>query len=250
MEASWWNTTQDWCGMVIPIYDGTKPGSGVWYPSHNVISYQCIICVIYRALGDLDRDSCHHIIRSLILSRLDYMITQCSLAPTQKNIARLQKLQNWAAKIILCAKKRDHATPLIKELHWLTVRNRIMYTSMVTVYSPSYLSSTILSVLPWTHRPTIGIWQFTRLTEHRILPRNLSSAADAMFEFATPRQWNSLPATLRTSGSLHTFKKVSKRTSSHINATCCLHYLSHALYLFVYSFSVCFCTLFIFCHCL
>ena len=43
--------------------------------------------------------------------------------------------------------------------------------------------------------------------EHRFLPRNLASAANAMFEFAAPRQWNSLPATLRTSGSLHTFKK-------------------------------------------
>ena len=34
-----------------------------------------------------------------------------------------------------------------------------------------------------------------------------ASAANSMFEFAAPRQWNSLPATLRTSGSLHTFKK-------------------------------------------
>ena len=49
-------------------------------------------------------------------------------------IARLQKLQNGAARIILCVKKRDHATPLIKELHLLTVKNRIMYKIIVTVY--------------------------------------------------------------------------------------------------------------------
>lgn len=82
-----------------------------------------------------------------------------------------------------------YATPLIKELHWLNVRNRIMY-----LYAPERTGLRSAS-------------DITRLTEHRILPRNLASAANAMFEFAAPRQWNSLPATLRTSGSLHTFKK-------------------------------------------
>ena len=160
----------------------------------------------------LDKDSCHHIIRSLILTRLDYANAML-LGTNSKNIARfIQKLQNWAAKIILCAKKRDHATPLIKHLHWLNVRNRIMYKIMVTVYkclnghSPSYLSSTISLYTP-ERTGLRSASDITRLTEHRFLPRNLASAANAMFEFAAPRQWNSLPATLRTSGSLHTFKK-------------------------------------------
>ena len=78
---------------------------------------------ISRIRRYLDKNSCHHIIRSLILTRLDYANAML-LGTNSKNIARLQKMQNWAAKIILCAKKRDHATPLIKHLHWLNVRNR------------------------------------------------------------------------------------------------------------------------------
>ena len=134
------------------------------------------------------------------------------LGTNAKNIARLQKLQNWAAKIILCAKKRDHATPLLKELHWLTVRNRITYKIMVTIYkslnglSPSYLSSTISLHVP-KRTGLRSASDITRLTERRILPRNLASAANAMFEVAAPGQWDSLPQTLRTSGSLQTFKK-------------------------------------------
>ena len=40
---------------------------------------------------------------------------------TKKNIARLQKVQNFAARIVTGARKYDHITPMLKELHWLPV---------------------------------------------------------------------------------------------------------------------------------
>ena len=53
---------------------------------------------ISRIRRYLDKNSCHHIIRSLILTRLDYANAML-LGTNSKNIARLQKMQNWAAKI-------------------------------------------------------------------------------------------------------------------------------------------------------
>ena len=44
---------------------------------------------------------------------------------TKKNIARLQKVQNFAARIVTGARKYDHITPILKELHWLPVAKQL-----------------------------------------------------------------------------------------------------------------------------
>ncbi|MCQ8140462.1 hypothetical protein NP564_24880, partial [Vibrio parahaemolyticus] len=64
-----------------------------------------------------------------------------------KNVNRLQKLQNKAAKLIFRKRRRDHATPLLNKLHWLPVSQRILYKTCVIVYkslihqSPEYISN-------------------------------------------------------------------------------------------------------------
>ncbi|XP_072024929.1 uncharacterized protein [Amphiura filiformis] len=78
---------------------------------------------ISRIRRFLDTDSCHHIIRALVLSRLDYG-NALILGSNQVDLAKLQRLQNWAVKLIHCANKRDHATPYLRQLHWLPVQER------------------------------------------------------------------------------------------------------------------------------
>ena len=62
---------------------------------------------------------------SLILSRIDY----CNAlhgAPCY-SMKKLQRVQNNAARIVLEAPRRPHASPLLIMLHWLPVRQRIEY---------------------------------------------------------------------------------------------------------------------------
>ena len=71
----------------------------------------------------IDRSTCAHAVRSLILSRLDYsnsLLGGLSATDTQ----RLQKLQNRAACLIYQVSRRTSVTPLIHELHWLPVQQR------------------------------------------------------------------------------------------------------------------------------
>ena len=42
-------------------------------------------------------------------------------------VHRLQLAQNCAAGLILCGRKHDHVTPLLKELHWLPMEQRIIF---------------------------------------------------------------------------------------------------------------------------
>ena len=47
------------------------------------------------------------------------------ISTTKKNIPRLQKVQNFAARIVTGARKYDHITPILKELHWSPVAKQL-----------------------------------------------------------------------------------------------------------------------------
>ena len=45
----------------------------------------------------------------------------------QHLISRLQSIQNTAARVVTRTRKFDHITPVLKQLHWLPVRYRIVF---------------------------------------------------------------------------------------------------------------------------
>ena len=98
----------------------------------------------------LNFNACHNAVCALILSKLDYC--SCLLnGITKKEITRLQKLQNRCARLIFQKPRHTHTAPLLKELHWLPVNQRINFRTLVHTYkslkssAPDYLSS-LLSI--------------------------------------------------------------------------------------------------------
>jgi len=85
---------------------------------------------------------------SLMLPRLDYCNTVLYVAPAG-SIQNLQRVKNTAARIVLQAPRRSPAQPLLEQLHWLPVRQRIYYKLAVltnkirATSTPSYLSDHI-----------------------------------------------------------------------------------------------------------
>ena len=65
------------------------------------------------------------------------------------DIKRLQRIQNHAARVVLGGSRWDQASPLLKELHWLPVEQRIKYKEALFAnkclnnLAPKYLSSLI-----------------------------------------------------------------------------------------------------------
>ena len=70
------------------------------------------------------------LVTTLILFQLDYCNAILSGLPAEK-LSKLQVLQNQAAKLITKQKKSVHVTPILKELHWLPVKERIKYKTAV-----------------------------------------------------------------------------------------------------------------------
>eukprot|EP00057_Strongylocentrotus_purpuratus_P020645 XP_011675119.1 PREDICTED: uncharacterized protein LOC105443539 [Strongylocentrotus purpuratus] len=81
----------------------------------------------------IDQSTCHAAARALILSRLDYCNSLFSVL-SQRDLDRLQRLQNSAARLVFSAPLRTHITPLRLELHWLPVRQRIAFKILLLVY--------------------------------------------------------------------------------------------------------------------
>ena len=76
------------------------------------------------------------------------------------DLSRHQVLQSSACKVILQASKYDHASPLLRQLHWLPIKERILFKVMVYVYkclagsAPEYLRTCfeLYTPRPWTCR--------------------------------------------------------------------------------------------------
>ena len=66
------------------------------------------------------------IVQSLVISQLDYCSSLLYGLPTL-SLAKLQRVQNFAAKLILNKSTFDSSTECLKQLHWLPVKYRILF---------------------------------------------------------------------------------------------------------------------------
>ena len=71
-------------------------------------------------------------------------------------IQPLQKVQNFAARLILMAPQHHHSTPLLKKLHWFPISERIKYKVAYMCFhaingsGPAYLSE-LLHIYTLSH---------------------------------------------------------------------------------------------------
>ena len=89
---------------------------------------------INKVSENFDKPTRKIIVQSLVLSLINYCI--CIWGSTNKTLIHIvQKLQNFAAKVVAGgARKYDHVTPIIKELEWLTVKDKYYLEKCTTVY--------------------------------------------------------------------------------------------------------------------
>ena len=64
----------------------------------------------------LSQSATARLVAAIVISRLDYC-NSVFIGPPADQIARLQRVQNNAARLVLKKIRRDHVTPLLKELH-------------------------------------------------------------------------------------------------------------------------------------
>ena len=89
------------------------------------ISQACSACFyhirdLHRIRKSLSLDLAKQIAVALVSSKLDYCNSLFHNMP-EKNIARLQRVQNCLARVVTKAPRFSRSVPILKRLHWLPV---------------------------------------------------------------------------------------------------------------------------------
>ena len=152
------------------------------------------------------------LVRSLILSKLDY-VNSLLYGISEGLLDKLQRIQNNAARLVYRKKKFDHVTPLMKELHWLPVRQRIEFKiNMITYKAKNNLAPGYISDMTEPYnRPKLNMT--LRSSKQNRLDEKSSKhkrSGDRAYSVCGPKLWNLVPLKTRNLSSLELFKKELK----------------------------------------
>lgn len=166
----------------------------------------------------LDKKALEKIVHCFISTRLDYCNSLYVGLPDTL-LYKLQKIQNTAARILKGARKRDHITPILKELHWLPVRFRVQFKCLALVFKCIHgLAPVYLCDLITFHRPSRSLRSESNKYNLLVPFSRSSMASERAFSIAGPRLWNALPDYLKDHTDLCKFKEDLK------TYLCCLAY--------------------------
>ena len=176
---------------------------------HTAASVNYHLRNIYWIRRYITIDSCHKLVRSLVLSRLDYANSML-YGIASKDRKKLQSLQNRAARVVFRSDRRHPSAPLLRDLHWLPLESRIVFKLLLLTYKgingllPSYLAEFLIPYVP--SRPNMrSANRFLLVT-----PRTKRTVGDKAFAAVAPRLWNSLPIHIRNCSSTTSLKKALK----------------------------------------
>ena len=156
-------------------------------------------------------DAIKTLTHAFISSRLDYCNSLYS-GISEGLMKRLQSVQNAAARLVVGLGRREHIAPVLQQLHWLPIRQRVQFKLATLVHrslagtAPVYLSDdcTLTSAV----RPR-SLHSTNSLT--CVVRRSHNNFGDRCFAAAGPSVWNKLPPQLRCSDiNDNTFKRLLK----------------------------------------
>lgn len=156
----------------------------------------------------LTKDSLIVLVHAFITSRVDYCNSLFTGLPDVL-LRKLQSVLNASARLISGTRKHDHISHVLKDLHWLPVKQRIKFKLLLTVFkclngsAPLYLRRRLNIV----NSPKLRSLNKNLL----IVPLSKTKLyGDRRFSVAGPRYWNLLPEEIRLSSSIDIFKSKLK----------------------------------------
>ena len=183
---------------------GLNIQNNLLWDGHLTSGKKAVLPAVRRQIGMISRLAKNmsfkarlHLTNSLVLSRLSYMI--CMWGNTTPNyITRAQVVLNAAARVVTQKDKFTSQKTLMKECRWLNIRE------LTTYHSLTQLWKTV-----WWHIPGHLDARITTTDDHNTLltanPRLLITRNG--YRQQSIKNWNSLPAHLRTEMSISRFKK-------------------------------------------
>ena len=139
--------------------------------------------------------------QAFVGGRLDYC-NSLLYGVSEDLLRRLQSVQNAAARFITGARKYDHISPVLRDLHWLPLRQRIIFKIATLMHqclnglAPSYLATDCIAILSMPGRRQLR----SAASGQLYIPRTKTMTfGPRSFKVSGPTIWNDLPARLKDS---------------------------------------------------
>lgn len=164
----------------------------------TALSQSCFYHIrdLRRIRNTLDFKTASTVATALVHSKLDYCNSLYLNLPAYQ-IERLQYIQNSLARAVCRISKFSHISPSLEALHWLRVRERIVYKvasltyTALQLHQPSYLCNLL------TVQSSGYSTRSSSLVTLKRPPVVKSAIAKRSFYHSAPIVWNSLPSHLR-----------------------------------------------------
>ena len=106
----------------------------------------------------LDQDTTKILVQLLIMSKLDYC-SSILAGSTDYNINKCQRIQNASCRVIFKLGKYDSITPYLAKLHWLKIRDQIIYKIAMLVFKcrMDAAPKDLIDLLDPTHNRTLNL---------------------------------------------------------------------------------------------
>ena len=187
---------------------GLQVDSTLSYDEHVTQTVSsCIgsLCQINRVKDLFDARTLERVINALVFSKLYYCSPVWSNT-SKKNISKLQKVQNFACRIITGKRKFDHITPALRELRWLPVTSFLKYTLGVLAFKCVKGLAPSCVCHRFKTRDCVHD-RNTRYKNNLNIPAYKSASGQRTFLYRATSFWNSLPCEIRGCDNLPIFKR-------------------------------------------
>ena len=153
----------------------------------------------------LDMKTLLLLINSFVFSKLFY----CSSVwgnTSQRNLRKLQLVQNFTARVVLGLRKFDHISQGRRSLKWLDVSEKVLFNDLLLAFkcvnglAPDNLGKYFVK------RSEVHC-RNTRACNNFVVPRCRLSMGQRAFYFRGPREWNGLADNIKNIKKVDSFKR-------------------------------------------
>ena len=148
------------------------------------------------------------LVSAFVLSRI-YYCNSLLFGSTLDVTSHLQRIQNYAARVILRLPMSSRITIHLKSLHWLPVKVRSTYKIACLCYhchsstAPSYVTDMLHKKPLHTRNTRSSSYTMPLLNRPA---HSKATLGDRSFSFASSSVWNSIPNDVKCAPSLSSFK--------------------------------------------
>jgi hypothetical protein len=157
----------------------------------------------------LTQESTAKLIHAFVTSKLDSCNSLLFGLP-ERELAKIQRVQNTAARLVLRVSRREHITPALESLHWLPIQQRAVYKILlITFKALKGMAPVFISDLLALYKPT-RVLRSSSAYQLSVIKSSTKFYGERSYAFAAANLWNKLPASIRHASSLGIFKSKLK----------------------------------------